>query len=500
MLKSRGNYYVYLNIDIIHTNIGMHCDRSVETFSSHVWILTKLLEQPNCLKILLSYVVGACHKKINNRVKKKSKLSDTYFKYFLQTESFRFEEILTKGRDTNSINQSDVDLLSSLCRLPKKVQDKFPKLRKLAELSAANPSQPYTLYIQDTHWEFHSLLCELLQLFRDALEQLSLTTSKSKTQASPDFQNQLSKVVLYGYALQRMVKSSGLSQYLQNLTASSTRPHKQDVNVETTEAEPEDSEECDVDLQAVQPYAPDKDGNVQPLWVSCKNWLKLILVHFESVEILSQFTATRHDFTGVSIQILSVPPIHVNLLAGWKEVLKNPSYFPLAMDGHSNDEIIRFLTKGANMPPNTTTLVNTFQKKFDAFMNGTLETLPDIKPLAEIAMKFQPQWQPHVEKIATAFEDLSTPKLSLNVEALAKEVNKNIQLLHLNATFFHALQNWNVRSFKGSQHCEASIVSLLAGLSNKSRPPNMSFKHLLNDLKVTLIVLKFLLLNLNLYA
>ena len=153
----------------MHTNI-VH-DRSRETFSSHIWILTKLLLQSQPIDEFLLYVVAACHRKILSRMK--NQISKQYLKSLLEAnETLQFREVPRPEQETitsRAQQQYDYRLLSSLSKLSIKAD--IPRLKKLAKKAAHEKSglSQYTLYTQDTFLEFHLLICELLESFNAAL-------------------------------------------------------------------------------------------------------------------------------------------------------------------------------------------------------------------------------------------------------------------------------------------------------------------------------------------
>ena len=474
----------------MHANIVR--DRSIETFSSHIWILTKLVVLKNPIDELLYYIVTACHRKIHRRLN--NAISRKYFENLDQVESFKFKEVSREERSTKILAQrrNDQILLFSLSKLS--INAEIPKLRELANKPVAE-GEPYAIYTQDTYWEFHLLLCELLQSFRKALDNLTtsrdsqptLDTLRSRiqpnkpksTKGSLKFKIYLADVVKYGYALIRMVKGSGLLPYLQNLV--------EDMDFGTTDVANE-QEERDVDLLAIQPGVLKRNGQPQSLLMSWRDWLGLILVHFEAVDTLVTFVRSTRT-QNLSIGILSVPQVDTGMLP-WRDLLLRSRYFPMSIDGPTNNDIIEFLNKGARMPADATQIIKQFKGSFVAFLAGDKRNSPKLQRLQKIAKEHQPQWMSYIDEIQRILQALKAPSND-EEKALTLKMHKIIDLLLQNARFFNKLRDLGDRSFKGSQHCKITIASLLvlAASGNGSDLPGNLKAH---DLQVTCIIFKIL--------
>jgi len=108
--------------------------------------------------------------------------------------------------------------------------------------------------------------------------------------------------MFYGNALQCIAKGSAIDSHLQNLEPllnDHCRPDLKKVDVE------------DSDLTVLtQPMVKEMDKLPQPLWKPYKEWLVLMLAHFNAVETLIDYV-TGLVFRGksISIKILVSPEV-----------------------------------------------------------------------------------------------------------------------------------------------------------------------------------------------
>jgi len=171
--------------------------------------------------------------------------------------------------------------------------------------------QLWVLYNENTYQEFHKLLCTLLDSFGKSLQALSDARDKKgnskgnlkvSVAGSAEFKACVGHVMFYGNALQCIAKGSAIDSHLQNLEPllnNHRRPDLKKVDVE------------DSDLAVLtQPMVKEMDKPPQPLWKPYKEWLVLMLAHFNAVETLVDYV-TGLFFCGksISIKILVSPEV-----------------------------------------------------------------------------------------------------------------------------------------------------------------------------------------------
>jgi len=170
-------------------------------------------------------------------------------------------------------------------------------------------NKDFQLYTEDTCAEFHGLLILLLVCFEKCLEKLGEMRGDKEvpTPCSKEFKKSVELVMTCGYALQRLAHGTALRMHLKTiapLLMHSNFPSQKEIPMPAP-GEAEEQEEFDEDLKAVQPFA-NVNGVVQTrLWKSYIEWLGLIMVHFDAVEILVRyFTGKDWPDKDTSIHIL----------------------------------------------------------------------------------------------------------------------------------------------------------------------------------------------------
>jgi hypothetical protein len=246
--------------------------------------------------------------------------------------------------------------------------------------------KPFELYTAETCADFHQLLCGLLLYFPEALnflqatgeavkqqtrkdeqaadsEQSSQDIRKAKRNRNPnqpavgttpeDFTGCLDVATCFGCWLHALVQSCALEAHLRVLEHS--RKLRQPGNVGCGGG---DGEEPDVELQGIYVQSHQNDWGQEikiPLWEAYMNWLKLLVAHFDSIDILHRHVVGTHftGYSGIIIRAFPPPPVTKHLLR-WRDLLRSDSYFPdspksgtgaSASVQLSNENIITFLEK-----------------------------------------------------------------------------------------------------------------------------------------------------------
>ena len=141
-------------------------------------------------------------------------------------------------------------------------------------------------------------MLELLEHFKTYLSDLKRHRGPPNAPPTPgnEFKQTLTNALLIGYVLQNIAKSAALGMRLRTTEAMLGDHRRDDMpmpmpegNAETDEERGEEQDERDEELQAVQPSAiriKENKPDPLPLWKSHRNWLRLMLIHFDSVDVL----------------------------------------------------------------------------------------------------------------------------------------------------------------------------------------------------------------------
>jgi len=252
------------------------------------------------------YVIAACYRKILHQFSHSSfsvPYQNTLKNLDITTVTFHASSMEAKL----TMIKSDQLLLSlfTTSELGAALIHAFPKLYE--QVNFMKLQQPWVLYNENTYQEFHKLLCTLLDSFGKSLQALSDArdkkgNSKVSVAGSAEFKACVGCVMFYGNALQRIAKGSAIDSHLQNLEPllnDHCRPDLKKVDVE------------DSNLTVLtQPMIKKIDKPPQPLWKPYKEWLVLMLAHFNAVETLVDYV-TGSFFRGksISIKILVSPEV-----------------------------------------------------------------------------------------------------------------------------------------------------------------------------------------------
>ena len=224
--------------------------------------------------------------------------------------SFEFKDAYPEG------DSPDEALYDHIPNLALFFPDKIPNLYELCESTAGDRSA--RLYTADTCTEFLWLLCKLLEMLEDRLKKLH----NDRLQDPEDFLTLLHGPILFGNALWAISRSGAIESHLKAigpdlLRLQETADKGQDRSgagegeINGSGAE---GGEIDADHQGVQPSTYRGDDKV-PLWMSYRDWLQLMVVHFDAVAIIHRHVTSKYfPYKGVSLRVIVPPPIDDKLL------------------------------------------------------------------------------------------------------------------------------------------------------------------------------------------
>ncbi|CAA7258811.1 unnamed protein product [Cyclocybe aegerita] len=147
------------------------------------------------------------------------------------------------------------------------------------------------------------------------------------TAATGDFTQQVKKALLYGYAIQRLAHGAALKMHLKTIE-SQLRYYNASHPREPQPQKPgKEEEELDEDVAAVCQSVSD-GGTTISLIDSYIDWFRLLIAHFDAVDILVRFVTGPHFRSPtISVDILVAPPVDQTLLP-WRELLADSTLLP----------------------------------------------------------------------------------------------------------------------------------------------------------------------------
>jgi hypothetical protein len=256
--------------------------------------------------------------------------------------------------------------------------------------------------------------------------------------------------MVYGHVLQGIAKGSALRIHLINIEPllQGNRHPDRPKPVLNEEEEDNEREVCDEDLEAVWPSAA--TGGPIPLWQSYWDWFRLLLVHFQAVDVLTE-SINRQKIpadTPISIQVL-IPPRVDDKLLPWRDLLTDKKLFPTFSSGtlhkiaRSNDDILRFLEEGTRDISKWSKAASDARKAWEA--SNTPETIRLVQFLQQSRL---PGWDVATHKLLKMLAD--PIKHSSHITDMMRSLCESTWL-------FTRLSVEN--KFKGALHCEATLAS-----------------------------------------
>jgi hypothetical protein len=479
--------------------------RTNKTLPQHLYLLTNLLligkQDPLGDKQdayprnfvfdhLIRYVIATCHPKMRGRLNHAA-LSQPYLNSLKKINKFHFYDLPRHWEPPlgKEINNDRLFLASvhdvALNHDPSFIKV-FPKITHQAKL--ASEDKPFQFYSRDTCQEFHDMLLFFLQCFQTSLN--DLWSSRSTTdvpEGSAAFESHLGHVKFYGYVLHKLSRGSALQIHLQVIEPLLERHH---ANMRPTTGKEENDDE---ELEAVQPFVTtgksEYENVMVTLWKSYRDWLRLVTVHFDAVDILARyFTSPR--FTPklpdiISLKILVIPRVDTTLLP-WKTLLTSSDHFPTDQNGGTNDEILQFLSDALSVNPQASLgfarNVKTCWEKRLEDKDRQVEQIRDEvnNEVAKLSTSKLPGWSEGAAKL-TQLVNRWTPAN----DRVETGITKKIQSFYDIARFFVKLHTTsNNEGFSGMVHCEACLFSLQLDQKNKDLNIDENLKNVLAEMKV----------------
>jgi hypothetical protein len=329
------------------------------------------------------------------------------------------------------------------------------------------PSGSFELYNNETCTEFHHLLLELLDRFKEALDSLialdRVKTANLSDQAVKKFNQHVSDVHRNGYGLLRLSRGRAFQRYLENIKTLLKDPRGgSNVGASIRQHEGDIEGDIDEELEEIQSFLSQKgsDGADTALLKSYTAWLRLMVGHFDAVKILVRYVTSQHFlYDSISIEILLPPPTDSALLP-WSQLFANFKFLPksTSQPAVNNNEIFNFLQDGISNAIKVRDAVLQAQNALKCWKaQNHVKTRQAINLLKISTDK-------DVKEMATdLYPKISKPN-SLSDEDRIDITNKIQKLctvlgeLSDKDRFFLSL---NSLSFKGTIHCEACLATLL---------------------------------------
>lgn len=205
-------------------------------------------------------------------------------------------------------------------------------------------------------------------------------------------------------------------------------------------------------------------------------WFRLLVVHFQAVDILGQYVtgANFRPGTPISIRILSPPHVDDKLLP-WRELITDNKFLPRTSSirvgrQRSNAQILDFLEEGVKDISKWSSAVLGAKKAWAD--NSVDETIKQITLLQSSPL---PGWGTTANKLLQMLQAPIEDQSRSHITDMISALSDSIWLF----TFLDSKSR-----FTGALHCEASLASLISLKNAPNTHPDSKFAVLLAKVKV----------------
>lgn len=295
---------------------------------THLWVVGHLMVEleaptPKPFEVFMAHTISMCHPKMARRFD--HRYSRTYYQGL---DKLKIEEIPSENiqHEDGALPQykaqygSDHDFMTALANMDRghpnwKLSSVIPKLI-LVSKKLPERGRPFFYYTKDTCKEYHQFLCLLLKQFRGYIQQLYELThptpdpldKKSRREPPeipPDIRSLVGKVFLMGYILWKMIRGRAFEIHIQNIQPLLLDPQivlKGSSSVLPPQLDSAEAVEYEEELQATMSFTI--AGKIV-LWKAYRDWLLLMVVHFESTSGLRNFIRGPHyDHKPIKIKVI----------------------------------------------------------------------------------------------------------------------------------------------------------------------------------------------------
>ena len=338
------------------------------SFEFHTWMIARLIETSGSDRVHLShYVIAVCYEKMITRMTYRVSKS---FRNALKNLPPVFE-IPKQFPQSNASNSNDRKFILYLREV-----EKCLRLHTSIDNLVKHQND---LYNQETYADFHSILCELLELFLRSLTELKVKHQKlgGKAPSLMQLNNAKEKIKFIGVVgalLRLLVKSEAIKRCLYSIVgflpdrAAGLKANDDDDDDERDRHDKEDGlyrddeEEGEGDDELDSMGQSSASIKLEPKSQACLKSLNLAIVYIDAILLLSHFVKDQKSKSidvKIDIQILLLPcPSKDMPMLPWKTLLQNEMYFP-GKPSPSTKEIVEFLDSQVSSTGNQRSSQNT---------------------------------------------------------------------------------------------------------------------------------------------
>ena len=292
--------------------------RRHSNFLRHTGLLSEFLHYPDTSG-LLQYVIIACYRKMRYRLQ--HDLSKPYWEFLRRTANValsseptgsfpQFTNITLESPKPKQLRNDHKFFFTILPNLLPTLRNNIPQLLQALSEPAAR-DEPIKAYNEDTYMEFHTLLWELLNRFNNSLDDLH----NIKDAHEEGFDRCVNRVMAMGDALQAMAGGYVIEVHMKVITMALDKSLRavQDMDQET---------EWDEEIYQL--------SSTHPMWKAYCEWLKLIVVSFDAVRIVTTYLQ-KVENPEVTIKVIIAQRPDRSLMP-WKELVTTSNNYSLVVN------------------------------------------------------------------------------------------------------------------------------------------------------------------------
>ncbi|KAF9480146.1 hypothetical protein BDN70DRAFT_640415 [Pholiota conissans] len=307
------------------------------SLSTHLWILSNALtgSKDITFSAFTRYIAATSYKRIACRFNNKF-LSVPFLDSLKKVDEIPFTSDVADGKP----HEADRLFLRDCVEYRTKLDVEIPNLIEMHE-NMPPAAEAFRLYTNETRIEFHHLILKLLDQFKTALDNLVALNYDEATEASDqaveEFNQNVDHLNVTGYLLFRMSKTHAFQKHLENIKYKLRKPRISPAEMSIEERD------RDGDLEVIHSNSLKKT-----LLRSYLAWLRLMVSHIDAARIvIIGIHCPRFVYKSISVEVMVIPQTDSSLLP-WSEVFKEfiPELSPLQLYYDSRYEIIKFLEKG----------------------------------------------------------------------------------------------------------------------------------------------------------
>ena len=465
-------------------------------------MLVRLKEPgPGAYEMVVLYSISVCYQKIYRRFE--HPWSTFIYKTLKGVKLVKPFKIAAPKQVSELQCPSDLAFLRVLLDICKgfpafDMNGQFSTLLSIAK-NLPPKDKPLLVYTERTHQEFHDFFILLLDQYLSQLKDFQICMDKDLAQR--DVRILASNIYVIGYALWKMASSRSFETYLRTISTLLEDPHSS-LWRNWMRSDPTYT---DVESNLTSSF----NNDFGDLWRVYRDWVMLMVVHFEAAHTLRRFFRGPHyDGQPLSIKILLSPPVSRDFLPLYEYL--NSEYFPA--DAATKAEIIGFIKNAISIKEQSNKADLVLKHWTDAMAK---ETRNDVRAETKQICSFltflykadpvsnsdRPDIQKYVNEWPFRFPDTQsqstvTPPPGKNRihHALDKDTLANIITLKISekasslaeARYAHKdVEDCNQLHFNGTLHCESCLASLLDPSTREILAANGEFENILKVTKVS---------------